>query len=149
MQSTQKLGPWPRFGARFIDGLVLFIPILIVTVPIAGGFAIGSSGGGGKQFIASTLAVLLAYAYFVVMESNSGGTIGKNALKIKVTTPNGKPTLEQAAKRNAWMLASIVPLLGGFLSFALAITIAVTIASSETGQGFHDKLADSQLIRDA
>ncbi|HVT76463.1 MAG TPA: RDD family protein [Acidimicrobiales bacterium] len=146
--SGTKISPWLRFGARFIDGLVLLIPLLIVTVPISGGFQVGSGNNGGKQFVATLLGTLVAYAYFVVMESNQGSTVGKRAVGLSVHSPAGKPTLKQAARRNAWMLLAIIPGgLGGFVEFVFAIAIGVSIGNSPTGQGFHDRFAGLQVER--
>ncbi|MEY2467495.1 MAG: hypothetical protein QOF21_193 [Actinomycetota bacterium] len=146
-ESVRKLGPWPRFGARLLDGLVLFIPILVITVPISGGFRVGT-GNTGKQFIATALGVLLAYAYFVLMESSRGSTIGKRALGIEVKAESGNPTTAQSARRNAWMLISIIPgSVGGLLAFAIAIAIAVSISSDPAGRGLHDRFAQVELTR--
>jgi uncharacterized RDD family membrane protein YckC len=148
LPTSEKISPWLRFGARFIDGLVLLIPVLILTLPIAGGFQIGSGNRGGKAFLAGLLGTLLSYAYFVVMESNQGSTVGKRALGIEVHSAEGKPTLEQAARRNAWMLLAVIPGgLGGLLEFGIAIAIGISIGSSPTGQGFHDRFAGVELER--
>jgi uncharacterized RDD family membrane protein YckC len=149
LPTDTKVSPWLRFAARFIDGLVLLIPTLILTVPIAGGFAIGSGNGGGKGLIAGLLGTLLQFGYFVFMESNQGSTIGKRALGIEVHSPEGMPTLEQAARRNAWMLLAIIPFLGGLAELGFAIAIGVSIGSSPIGQGFHDRFAGLEVVQRA
>lgn len=148
MPSPEKVGPWPRFGARFVDGLLLFIPVMIVTVPFAGGFAIGTDNAGGKQFVGTTLGVLLSYAYFVFMESSRGSTVGKRMFSIEVEADAGKPTVAQSAQRNAWMLLSIIPGgLGGLISFGIAIAIAISIHQDPEGRGFHDRFGQAHLTR--
>ena len=146
---TSKAGAWPRLGARFVDGLVLLIPILVVTVPIAGGFQVGGSNTGLDQFVASSLGVVLSYGYFVVMETTRGATVGKAAFSIEVKAAGGKPTLAQSARRNAWMLLSIIPTtIGGLLNLGVAIALGVSINRDPAGRGFHDRFADLVLDRD-
>jgi uncharacterized RDD family membrane protein YckC len=145
---SSKAGPWPRFGARFVDGLVLVIPILVVTVPIAGGFQIGTTNNGAEQFVASALGVALSYGYFVIMEATRGSTVGKAAFSIEVRAASGRPTVEQTARRNSWMLLSIIPgTLGGLLGVVVAIALGVSISRDPAGRGFHDRFAGVVLDR--
>lgn len=63
-------GFWARLAASFIDGLVIFIPIMLISiVPI-----IGMLGG-----------IIFSWLYFAKMESGErGATFGKRALKLQV-----------------------------------------------------------------
>jgi uncharacterized RDD family membrane protein YckC len=147
LPAARKADPWPRLGARLVDGLVLLVPVLLITVPISGGFRVGT-GNDGDQILATALGVLLSYAYFVVMESSGGATVGKRALRIEVRAADGKPTIAQSARRNVWMLISIIPgSLGGVLAFAIAIAIAVSIGNDPDRRGFHDRFAQVELTR--
>lgn len=137
-----KAGLGRRLLARIIDGFVLFIPLLVVTAPIAGGYRIGSENVGQRRFVAGVVGVALSYGYYVILEARRGGTLGKRAMGIEVRSPGGLPTYEQAAKRNAFMLLSAVPAaIGGLLSLGAAIAIAVTIGNDPNGQGLHDRWA--------
>jgi uncharacterized RDD family membrane protein YckC len=136
-----------RFLARLVDGLVLFVPTLAISLPIAGGLAIGSSNTGTRAFIAGVVSVGLSFAYNVVLESSQGRTIGKRALGLEVRAGDGLPTPTQAAKRNLYMLLSAVPGgIGGLLSIGSAIGIAVTISRDPYGRGAHDRYADVQVV---
>lgn len=137
-----KAGLGRRFLARIIDGFVLFIPLLIVTAPIAGGYRIGNDNVGLSRFVAGVVGVALSYGYYVILEARRGGTFGKSAMGIEVRGPEGLPTYEQAAKRNAFMLLSAVPAaIGGLLSLGAAIAIAISIGTDPNGQGVHDRWA--------
>ncbi|MFC8384926.1 RDD family protein [Nocardia sp. NPDC057272] len=60
-----------------------------------------------------------------------------------------EPDLVESAKRNAYMLLNLIPWLGGLLWFIAAIGIAVTVSSSPSKQGWHDKFAGgTQLVKD-
>jgi uncharacterized RDD family membrane protein YckC len=143
---TDKAGPWIRLGARIIDGLVLIIPVVLVTLPF-GGFSIGNANSSAKSFVAGVVATLLQYAYFVIMESSRGATIGKRACGLQVGSAQEALTVETAAKRNAWILLGLVPIVGGLLELVVVIMIAVGINSDPLGQGPHDRFAGLRVSR--
>jgi uncharacterized RDD family membrane protein YckC len=123
------------------------IPFGIVTVIVSLADSIFLTAVVG---LLSGLAMLGYAAYF---ESTKGWTLGKKVLGLSVTGPNGGlPTLEEAAKRNAYLaLQSLtwIPFLGwlfNFASLAAYIGIAVTIEQSPTKQGFHDKFAGGTQV---
>lgn len=143
-----KAGPLRRLGARIIDGVVMLIPVLVVSA-VFGGVSVGGEVDG-SAFVAGVLGIGVTFAYFVLMESGRGGTVGKKALGMSVHDAAGGPiTTEQSAKRNAYMFLGIVPVVGGLLSLAAAIGIAVTVSSDPQGRGFHDKFADALVRRQA
>jgi uncharacterized RDD family membrane protein YckC len=144
--APRKVGVGVRLLARIVDGLILLLPVMLITVPIAGGFQIGGGNVGTDQIVATALGVGFAYVYFVVCEARRGATFGKSALGLEVRAEGGHPGLEQAANRNAFMLVSIVPGgLGGILSLVVWIALAVSIARH--GRGFHDRWADVVITR--
>jgi uncharacterized RDD family membrane protein YckC len=139
-----------RFAARLLDGLILLIPVVIVTAIVGGGFNIGTQNDTGREALATLVGLLITFGYFVLCESEAGGTLGKSALGLEVTGPDGHPTVVQAMKRNAFILLSAIPgTIGGLLSLAVAITIAVTISRSPIGQGLHDRWAGLRVERQA
>ena len=145
---TDKAGPWIRLGARIVDGLVLLIPTLIITVPIGGGYYIGSGNADGSTIIAGILGTLLSYGYYVFMEGSRGATLGKQACGLRVESGQEALAMETAAKRNAWMLLAIIPTgLGVLLNLAVAIGIAFTISNDPLGQGFHDRFAGLRVVK--
>ncbi len=145
----------PRFLARLIDGLILWMVFVVVIVPIvvvavfsgsAGvGSAFGSFSTGG--FIAGVIWAAVTIGYFAMMESSRGQTVGKMMMKLKTQGPDGEnPSLEMAVKRNIWYALSIVPVLGGFAQLAAIIYIAVTISQSVTNTGWHDTFAGGSRV---
>jgi uncharacterized RDD family membrane protein YckC len=138
-----------RLGARILDGAILFIPVVVVGSVIGSGYRIGDGNTGGRQFLATLAGLLITFGYFVVMEAERGGTLGKRALHLtveQVDSPGTRITAAQAAKRNAFQLLSAVPtVLGGLLSLAAAIGIATTANKSPLGQGFHDRWAGARV----
>lgn len=153
-----------RFLARLIDFVLLgIVNVILVSVVIVGAIMGASSGGlgmsTGSSFAAgvvqSVLTAAIYLGYFAYLESSRGQTVGKMLLKLETRGPGGgRPTMEQAVKRNAFTaigLIGIIPILGWFLSPLLSlvafIMIAVTINNDNVNrQGWHDKFAGGTSV---
>lgn len=139
----------PRLGARIIDSLIVGIPMAILTFIVV----FGSGGSGFMGFVMSLVSGAAAFGYWTYLESTQGATIGKKLLGLTVVAPGGgRPTLEQAAKRNAFIALQIltgIPFLGwlfSLASFAAWIGVAATIEQDAGKQGFHDKFAGGTQV---
>lgn len=100
---------WRRFPAYLID-IIIIVMFFILTMLFT----------GGTEELAITAALLQGMAYFIYtlyFHSQSGQTIGKRLLKIKVVNSNGdKLTFKQSIQRNAiiffqslpWIFATII-----------------------------------------
>jgi uncharacterized RDD family membrane protein YckC len=125
----------PRFGARFIDGIILFIAGAIL----------------GVLFNYNALWLIVqafgSFAYYALMDTYRGATIGKQLLHLRVVGPDGGlPTMQQAGIRESFTLLGIIPFLGFPLALVAAIVIAVTINSSPSKQGKHDEFAGGTAV---
>lgn len=119
----------PRAAARSID--------VLVAAALLGALGRGI-GTGPAWLILGALAVL---AMFVAGDL-TGGTLGKRALGLVVVGPDGgRPTLRQAVLRESFTLLGAIPFAGPLLALAAWGVMARGIASSESGQGWHDHLA--------
>ena len=122
-----------RAAARGID-------VLVVT---AGVLALGAGMGFGFDWLVIGAALILGY--FVVLDVFAA-TLGKLALGLRVVGPDGgRPTLVQALAREAFVLVGAVPFVGPLLALAAWIWIAVGLRA--TGQGFHDRLGGTRVVR--
>jgi uncharacterized RDD family membrane protein YckC len=138
---SQAAGVGVRFGARFLDGLIVGVPLLIVLSALG----LGPADGTGPQLVGGVISSVVAVAYFTYMESSSGQSLGKRILNLRTLGPDGgNPTQEQAFKRSAWYLLGIIPVVGGFVTLGVAIWIAVAISS--TGRGPHDGWAGGTMV---
>lgn len=136
-QSTSAAGLGQRIGARLLDVLLVGLPASFILNQVG-------VGGIGSGVVLS----LLWFGYFVFLESNQGATVGKKLLKLRVAGPDGdNPPLEMAAKRNLWMLAGLIPLVGGLVSLIALVIIVVTIAQNSDNRGLHDTFAGSLVLR--
>jgi uncharacterized RDD family membrane protein YckC len=140
--STAGLGV--RIGARLLDALLVGLPAAIILglLGLGGGFT------GTDTWLGSAIISLLWFGYFVWFESNSGATVGKKLLNLRVVVADGShPSLEVAAKRNVWMLFGLVPFIGGLLSLVAVIAIIVTISTNAASRGKHDEFAGTAVMR--
>lgn len=141
-----------RIGARLIDHILLGIATSVILIPLVVGslfdgvgtnsaFGFGTSLG---SVVASLVSAALYIAYFAWFESNRGQTLGKQLLNLKVEGPGGgNPTMEQSVRRNLWIAAGIVPLIGPLAELALVVWIIVTISN---GRGVHDEWAGGTRV---
>lgn len=136
-----------RFLARLIDGILVGIVYVILSL-ILGAILVTSvsvdpdtfevSGGSRVLYniVFSVISTALYLGYFVFMETSRGQTIGKMAMKLKVVGPTGaNPTPAESLKRNIWMgaallaiLGTIGSVLGSLLQLGAVILIAVGIS---------------------
>ena len=150
-----------RFLARLIDHVILgvvFVPIYVILSAI---IYSGFSNSFGEYFIFYTLQAIiqaaLFLAYFAVLESSRGQTVGKMLMKLKTYGPDGasNPTMNEAVKRNIYAalgVLSIIPFIGWFFlgwaaPLAAVIYIAITLNSDQPRhQGWHDKFAGGTQV---
>ncbi|MFV9673259.1 MAG: RDD family protein [Acidimicrobiia bacterium] len=126
-----------RAVARIADSFLIGM-VIVYVIPIA---------GVSEGFAASVLSVTIIMAYFTLMESSTGRTLGKMALGLKTVGPDGgNPSIEMAFRRNIWYLLGILPYVGGLAEIAAGIYVAVTINRSSTNTGWHDNFAPGTRV---
>ncbi len=144
----------PRFLARLIDSIILSFVMFGLIIPIIFVAILGTSGGfnpfggfGLGSIMISLVAAAIYIGYFAFMESSRGQTLGKMVMKLKTLGPDGQnPSMEVAAKRNAFYALSIIPIIGGLAQLAAVLYIAYTINQSSTHQGWHDEFAGGTKV---
>lgn len=124
-----------RIAARAIDvGVLALIDV-----------GLGRLMGFGFDWLAVGTAVVLVY--FVGLDVLCGATLGKAALGLRVIGSAGeRPTLREAAIREAFVVLGSIPLLGPLLALGSWIWIGVTIKNSALRQGKHDLLAGGTRV---
>jgi uncharacterized RDD family membrane protein YckC len=118
-----------RLGASVIDGVLLSVAVNAVTAVFhVQSIQIGHAALSG----AAGIGMLLTVVYFAAMEASPfGATIGKQVLKIRVVTMDGRPiSFVQSLLRG---IGRLVPL--GWL-----------LCMSENQRALHDYFANSQVV---
>ena len=157
-----------RFFALVIDGVILviiaiLIGIVLATIGVATG-SIGTTGTASFDPVASIVyAVIVAaiYAgYFIWSWTTNRATFGMRALGMQVGNAfDGKTlTTNQALRRGValwgpgWLaqffggIAVIGPLLS-ILALLWGLYLLYSTATSPTKQGFHDKFANTVVVK--
>jgi uncharacterized RDD family membrane protein YckC len=136
-QELEYVGFWPRVGASLIDTLLQ----LAITVPIT--YAIygrwsdpGRTFMGMADFVISFVLPAVAVVAFWVHKSATPGKLAMSARVVDADT--GSPlSVQQSVIRYVGYFVSLIPLGVGFL----------WVAFDRRKQGWHDKLANSVVVR--
>lgn len=138
-------GFWTRFGAKFVDGILIGIFNQIVSAVLTAVMGDMSSAGPDDlgavfAFLAAIFFIPLAagFAYSVYFTGKFGATPGKMAMKIKVVMADGSPvTYGVAAGR--WFAA--------FLSYMTFYIGFIMAAFDEEKRALHDRIVGTRVIR--
>jgi uncharacterized RDD family membrane protein YckC len=114
------------------------------------------SGVLGLGTLASAVLVgLLTIAYFTILESATGRTLGKLVFKLRVLGTRGRrPTGEQALRRNSWVALLVlagVPYLG--LACLAAVVVAAVVIGVQISRdpmyaiAWHDRFAGTRVLQ--
>ncbi len=139
IDNVEYAGFWIRVGASFIDGLLFAIFTLPITMIVYGDTLWESESMilGPADFLINYILPAVVVVLFWLYKS---ATPGKMIFKLKVVdaTTGNVLTVGQAIGRYlAYFLASIPLLLG-----------IIWIVFDNKKQGWHDKLANTAVIRD-
>lgn len=126
-----------RAGAEIIDGIIVLIATLFAIrmffpeIALAYAFEVDDFG---TQVATYVIAGVIAMAYTSGFEANSGQTLGKMFVGIRVTMQGGSPCTGDAAFRRN--LAFFAPL-GSLIAFVQVVG---------GGRGFHDRWAGTSVV---
>ena len=128
-QPVKYAGFWIRFGASFLDGLIIFIPLSIIHWTL-----FGTTSGWRPGVI----NLIVSWLYDALQESSPAmATVGKRALGLKVTDLRGsRITFAQATGRHFGKYISAVILLIGYFMMLW----------DDKNQTLHDKMAGTLVI---
>lgn len=147
--------PWVRLLARIIDGLILLIPIVVITLVIGGTASFVGGGVGGNAFstsprviIGGLIANALALGYEYYFLANDGATPGKKAMNIKVVSEDGSPLgSDGAIRRLILAVAGIIPFIGGLIGLIVGLGTIIMIFVDDRRQVPADKVAKSVVVK--
>ena len=159
-------GFWLRVAAWLIDGVLLYggfwlVALLIwpelierQTVVMETEAGTDSMSSIGLSTHGAIVLGVVTWAYTALMDSaERQGTLGKWAVRIKVTDLAGRRVSLLRASLRAWPLwlpnlLGVIELLGGLLGL-VALGACIAVAFSRRKQGLHDKMAFCLLVRRA
>ncbi|MDO8485872.1 MAG: RDD family protein [Candidatus Limnocylindrales bacterium] len=160
-----------RAIAYIIDVILVAIVAGIIGVILAGiGLSTGSFAPGTLNFsinyvgliVSAIVGAAISAAYFIYTWTSMRGTVGMKALGMQIgNAGDGKTlTMDQATRR--WLVIAapgilaqvlfVIPQIGallGLLALGWFIYLLWTTYSSPTKQGFHDKFANTMVVKAA
>lgn len=145
MQETNKpqyAGFFVRLSAAVIDGIIVFMLLLLVRLPIWVSTFWLQNNPLDKEilFRFSTLDIvvyLLATTYYVLMLYYGGATIGKKLLKLKVVGEEGRLSFFTVLYRET---------IGKYISTAIMFIGFFLIGVDSQKRGLHDILCDTWVV---
>lgn len=131
--------PWKRFGALFLDGLLINLPLYLLFIFLS--FALSGTRGEPHPMIAFA-GLPLVFAQFIyeglMLSMKDGQTLGKLALKVRVVRADGSPiTTGQAWGRAAMKLV---------FSSCLSIIDYIPAFFTDEKTTLHDMVAGTRVI---
>jgi uncharacterized RDD family membrane protein YckC len=121
---SARAGFWVRFGAAVVDGILLAIPNGVLQAALKGpGYGLG---------------LLIGIAYFTYFEGQSGQTLGKRALSIRVVDINGGGPIGYSR--------AFIRYVGRYVSFVVILLGYLWMLWDPQKQTWHDKFANSVVV---
>ena len=141
-------GFWIRFGARVIDGIILWVVNTMIAVPIIAGLALTGSvvtptpeapfAMIKAQMILAFFQMMVAATYETVFIGRFAATPGKLACRLKVVRPDGgRVSYLRALGRYGGTFISGIILCVGYLMAAF----------DDEKRTLHDRICDTRVIR--
>lgn len=127
-------GFWIRFGAKFVDGIILNVVGRLVGLVIG----LAMKGNQSAVYIAAGVGLVLNAAYIIYFTGKFGATPGKIACKIEVIRTDGEPmTFGRSTGR---YFAEILSSLTLFIGYIMA-------GFDDEKRALHDRICDTRVIR--
>jgi uncharacterized RDD family membrane protein YckC len=143
LSAVDYAGFWIRFLAVFIDGLLLMVGQLFITIPLGIVVGMAAPNATAAERVSGILGffvgLIVNWLYCALMMSSAKqATVGKMALGLKVTDMSGgRITFGRATGRFFAQYLSALPLLLGYLIQPF----------TERNQALHDLLVGTVVVR--
>ena len=131
-------GFWIRWGASFLDGLVLFGVGFVIGIFLGLVGAILRIPETIIAFLSQIIGILTSWTYFIYMTHKYQATLGKKVLGIKVYSNKlEKSTLGKIILRET---------IGKFVSAIILLVGYIMAGFTDKKQALHDMMADTVVI---
>lgn len=149
-------GVWIRFGARFVDGIVFAVPVLVFAalfIPnlIRAGRQAGSPANTAPAFAAFgflTFFVVFFLAggcYEILMLKYRSATLGKMACGLKVVRPDGR-SLSWGICFGRFFMWNVVTSGIPYLNTVLILVSSIMAGVDNEKRALHDRVCDTRVI---
>jgi uncharacterized RDD family membrane protein YckC len=146
-------GFWIRFGARFIDGLIFIVPIMIFAALLIPNLtrARGQASGPNPAFAAFGFVTffvvffLFAACYEILMLKYRSATLGKMACGLKVIRPDGR-SLSWGVCIGRFFMWNVVTSGIPYLNSVFMLATAIIVGVDDEKRALHDRVCDTRVI---
>jgi uncharacterized RDD family membrane protein YckC len=150
-------GFWIRFGARFIDGLIFMVPILIVAAVFIPNLMRAAKQAGNQASVPNpafaafgfmtvfVVGFLAAGCYEILMLKYRSATLGKMACGLKVTRSDGR-ALSWGVCFGRFFMWNIVTSGIPYLNFVLMLISSIMLGVDNEKRALHDRVCDTRVI---
>lgn len=149
-------GFWIRFGARFIDGLVftipmviffaMFMPSLIRAQRQAGGAAGAPNLFAASGFITFFLIMFVAGGFYeILMLKYRSATVGKMACGLKVIRSDGR-SLGWGVCFGRFFMWNVVTSGIPYLNSVFMLVTSIMLGVDDEKRALHDRVCDTRVI---
>jgi uncharacterized RDD family membrane protein YckC len=138
MGTLDYSGFWSRFGAVFLDGLIINIPMYIVI--FAAAYAMSNTPGQPHPFVSfAGLPIWGAQILYegLMLSNKNGQTLGKMAMHLRVVRPDGSPI----SAGQAWGRVAMRVVLG-----CLVIVDYIPFFFTPEKTTLHDMVAGTRVV---
>ena len=147
-------GFWIRFGARFVDGLIFAVPMIILAImflptlfrarakaPIDPNSMFASFG-----FLTFFVVIfLVGGCYEILMLKYRSGTLGKMACGIKVVRSDGG-SLSWGVCFGRFFMWNVVTSGIPYLNYVLMLVSSIMLGVDDEKRALHDRVCDTRVI---
>lgn len=133
-----------RQVAYLVDSLLFAVPVVGLMWLIESRYAAAGLTELQGEIVSTALALLLN-AVFILKDGFDGQSPGKRLTGVQVVDEmTGRPiSFAQSFKRNAILLVGVIPVIGGFASLAVIVTIVVQMTK---GRRVGDRFAGTRVV---
>lgn len=128
-----------RFGAKFLDGLIIGIPSIAISFSVQG-FPPSGPQSVSKVLLSNAATIMVAMAYYTFFVGRFGATPGKMAAKLLVVNPDGSK-VSYAKAFGRYFAAEYI---SG--CFTLCIGYLMVLWDDER-RALHDRICSTRVIR--
>lgn len=132
----EPVGIGLRAVATLIDTILLFVVGYVIAIITGGTTGGGFALSGGPFF----LWLLVALAYYIVLEALHGATLGKRAVKLKVVKLDGGAPIDWQAS----IVRNVLRIVDGLFFYLVA---AIAVIASKNKQRIGDLAAGTVVVR--
>lgn len=136
-------GFWVRFGAIFLDGIIMWCVSIGISLACGQSFLEATGFDDSTEmtlldWLLTAVDLAIGAAYEIILVSKFGATLGKMAFRLKVVTAEGGPvSVAQAAGR---YFAGILSYLTCGIGFIIA-------AFDDQKRALHDRICGTRVIK--